>query len=145
MDFDFAKFGTFGAKTTSTVSAKVNPKTSFVSAVNQQIVALLDNAEATKGDWFKVAADGSVKIILKSGIRVLPMVDDSNQMVTPDKENAVKYLQAVAKAAETGEFDKYFARAAELSKLALTNKTPAKAAKKVLSAADIEQRLAASK
>lgn len=145
MAFDFAKFGSFGAKPKSTTSVKVDPKASFVAACNQNIVALLDNAEPSKGDWFKVDADGSVVVVLKTGIRVLPVEDDSNYMVVPNKSAAVAYLQGVAKAAKDGDLDKYFARAAELTALANANKKPSTPKKKTLSEAEVAARIAAAK
>jgi hypothetical protein len=143
MAFNFAKFGEFGAKTaTAATSAKVDPKTSFIAACNQNITALLDGEEPSKGAWYKIAADGSVKIILKTGIRVLPVEKDSNQIVVSDTAAAVKYLQAVSHAAKEGELDAYFNRAAELTKLANANKKPSAPKKKVLTDAEIAQRLA---
>ena len=146
LDLDaFAEFGTFSEKTAATTSVKVNPLESFVAAANQQIVALFDKTPPDRSHWFKVGADGTVTVILRTGIRVLPLKNDSNQMVAKDRDHAVKYLQKVIHMAQEGKLNEAFARAAELTKLATAGKKPAKKAAPILSDAEIAQRIAANK
>lgn len=84
----------------------------FVKNYLEQIKLLEAGATYSKKTCFKKQANGSYIVWLKNGIRFLPIVGKSNEMICADKEKAIEYMQGAIAAAKAGELNELL----ELSK-----------------------------
>jgi hypothetical protein len=128
-NFDFSEFGVFTEKRKAP-SAKVDPVESFVESCKENIAAIKASETPTKKHWFTVDEKGAYTVVLKAGIRTLPLVGDSNQIVIPNSRKTIAFLNHVIGLAEEGKFADAFARAVVLTKESSAKARAKKEAKK---------------
>lgn len=128
-----AKYGRLTSKPVAITPPKgSNPRGNFLAKVAEQIALIEDGAAFSKKCWFKEQSDGSYLVWLKNGIRLLPLIDGSNEMLCQNVDAARNYLLAAAEAADAGEFDAMFEQtkppARKKKEASATTATPSEAA-----------------